>query len=294
MRRACLVLALVALLGGGVATSAPLPGISSGWLLFTRLTEGTWQVWLMDLATGEAQQVSFTAGDKRYPAWRTGQDVAYCTTNQACFTQRLGQKSAEPVLKEIWPVRGVAWSPDGAFMAFSRFREDLIDNANLWVAKTDGSQPRMLTHEPGIQQHAAWSPDGQWIAYSAGQGPQSYELYIVAASGEAPRQLTKGQQEAFLPAWSPDGRWIAFSSSAGGDFDIWVIGADGTGLKPLTRSPGLDTAPSWAPDDSRLIFASSRRGQLELWTMQPDGSDQQPLQPRSDPASDPAWWPGSR
>lgn len=265
---------------------------ASGRLLFTKLTNGTWQVWLMDIGSGQMQQVSYTAGDKRYPVWRSAQEVAYCTTNQTCFSQRLGDERAEPVLKEAWPVRDIAWSPDGTRLAFSRFRTDLADSANLWIADADGTQQRLLTHEPGIQQHAAWSPDGRLIAYAAGQGPHSYELFLVDLNGGAPQQLTHGRHEAFLPSWSPDGRWIAFSSNAGGDYDIWLIGADGTGLTLLTRSAGLDSAPAWTPDGNAIIFATNRRGRLELWTMQSDGSQPQLFQGGTEGFSDPTWWQG--
>src|ERR1041384_6184575 len=36
---------------------------------------------------------------------------------------------------------------------------------DLWVANTDGSQPRRLTENEGIETNPVFSPDGKWIAF---------------------------------------------------------------------------------------------------------------------------------
>ena len=262
---------------------------AAGKLLYSRLTDGTWQIWQVDLSTKEYAQVTFIPGDKRYPRWTPDGQVTYCTSNQTCFQNQIGDQRHDLLLSDLWPVRDVAWSPDGKTLAFSRFRTDLVDSANLWLADADGANRRMLTHEPGIQQHPAWSPDGQWIAYSAGQGYGTYEIYVIRADGTERRRLTTNTTHDFLPAWSPDGAKIAFSADAAGDYDIWVMDADGSHPIQLTQSPGLDTSPSWSPDGARIAFATNRSGMLEIWVMRADGSEQQLLERAEGGVCDPAW-----
>jgi len=275
-------------MSGQATTDAPRPPLT-GQMLSSRLTDGTWQIWQTDFSTQARRQVTFTPGDKRYPAWAADGSVTYCVSNQACFQSRLGESQSEPLLIDLWPVRDAVWSPDGRRLAFARFRTDLVDSANLWVAEEDGAQRRMITHEAGIQEHPAWSPDGQWIAYSAGHGYGTYELYVVRPDGSQRRQLTRNQAHDFLPAWSPDGTQIAFSSDVSGDYEIWVVEADGSNLRQVTRSAGLDTSPAWSPDGRWIAFATNRSGKLELWVMRPDGSDQQILANAEAAACDPAW-----
>ena len=216
----------------------------SGTLTYSRLTNGTWQIWRRDMAAGSGAQLTYSPGDKRYPAWTADGRVSFCTSNQTCFFVAENGEVDEPIFKDLWPLRDVVWSPLGAILAFSKFRTDLIDSANLWTSDLAGVSRQMLTREAGIQSNAALSPDGQRLAYSGGQGPGSYELYVIDADGGNQRRLTTNQHLDFSPAWSPDGRRLAFTSNATGDFEIWTIGVDGSGLTQLTRSPGLDSRPA--------------------------------------------------
>ena len=287
-RRWCWVFFAGWLVAAEVVAAAE-PHQPTGQLLYSRLTDGTWQIWETDLATSERLQVTFTAGDKHYPSWAPDGTVTYCTSNQACFRSQIGDQASDLLLKDLWPLRDVVWSPDKLHMAFSRFRTDLVDSANLWIADASGKERQMLTHDVGIQEHPAWSPDGKWIAYSGGHGYKTYEIYVVSADGTEQRQLTHNESHEFVPAWSPGGTRIAFSSDASGNYDIWVMNADGSNLRQLTDDPALDTRPAWSPDGSQIAFATNRSGTLELWVMQADGTGQQLLEQAEGGVCDPAW-----
>jgi Tol biopolymer transport system component len=259
----------------------------TGQLIYSRLTNGTWQIWKKNLASGERAQLTSSPGDKRYPAWAPDGRVTYCTSNQTCHIVREEQDA--PLLTDLWPLRDVASSPDGKRFAFSKFRADLVDSANVWVTNSDGTGHLMLTHEPGIQYNPMWSPDGTQIAYIGGQGYGTYELYIINADGTERRRLTANGSHEFLPAWSPDGTQLAFASDASGDYEIWIVRADGSALKQLTQSPGLDTRPAWSPDGTQIAFVSNRTGVLEIWVINSDGADPRPLESGESGACDPAW-----
>lgn len=271
------------------AAEPPKRPVIQGKLLYSHLTEGTWQIWQKELATDQETQVTSIPGDKRRPQWGGNGQVAYCTTNYACFENTVGSQAHELRFHELWPVRDLMRSPDGKRLVFSKFRTDVPDQANLWVANGDESSPHMITHEPGIQQQPAWSPDDRTIAYSGGQGPNSYEIYAVKADGTGRTQLTKNQANDFLPAWSPDGKQIAYASNASGDDEIWVMDADGSHQTQLTHSPGLDTNPTWSLDGRSIAFATNRTGEMEIWVMNADGSEQQLLLKAEGGVCDPAW-----
>lgn len=262
--------------------------ILTGQLLYSRLTNGTWQIWKTNLATRQQVQLTSSPGDKRYPAWTPKGQVTYHTSNHRCYWVETG-KPDKPFLDDLWPIRDIAWSPDGAKIAFSRFRTDLVDSANLWIADAAGGKERMITHEAGIQYQPAWSPDGKWIAYIGGHGYGTYELYVVSEDGTERRQLTQNRTHEFLPAWSPDGAQIAFSSDTSGDYEIWVMQADGSNARQLTRSPGLDTRPTWSPDGTKIVFVTNRSGFLEIWAMNPDCTEQHLLEKAQGGVCDPVW-----
>lgn len=291
--RGCSGKCVIAMLSGLWIAVQGCPGWAddsvTGTLLYSRLTEGTWQVWQTDLINGHSTQVTWSPGDKRYPAWTPDGRVSYCTSNQMCLVTRWDGQESESVFTAWQPLRDLVWSPDGRRLAFAKFRTDVVDSANLWVADAAGTAPHMLTQDIGIQYHPVWSPDGRHLAYAAGHGYGTYELYVIDADGANRRRLTHNSSHEFLPAWSPDGQHIAFSSDASGDYEIWVVHADGQGARPLTHSAGLDTRPAWSPDSRRLAFATHRSGRLEIWVMEADGSQPRLLEQGTEGACDPAW-----
>jgi TolB protein len=105
----------------------------------------------------------------------------------------------------------------------------------------DGSRPRRLTWNAGVDADPTWSSDGRRIAFESKRG-ESSEIYVMNADGGGQRRLTREGEDGGDPAWAPDGRRIAFV----GDNGVYVIRADGLGLRRLTRSRD-DRFPGWVP-----------------------------------------------
>ena len=184
---------------------------------------------------------------------------------------RLDGKGAYAIrLPENIDLDGPSWSPDGRLIAFNAYpvvsdTGTVVNNADLWVARADGSHPRLLLNSAntagdpsGIatQQGSSWmwSPDGRSIAIQWPSGdPRGLILNVEIVNvrnGEV-RVLAQGSE----PAWSPDGRRIAFISATGID----VIGADGSGRRRVVRMPTAESdqypvEPSWSHDGKTIAY----------------------------------------
>ncbi|CAN5494183.1 S41 family peptidase [soil metagenome] len=82
---------------------------------------------------------------------------------------------------------------------------------DLWVANADGSQPRRLTVDEGIESNPMFSPDGKLIAFSA-QYDGNTDVYIVPVEGGVPTRLTWHPGADNAKGFTPDGKSVLFTS----------------------------------------------------------------------------------
>jgi tricorn protease len=82
---------------------------------------------------------------------------------------------------------------------------------DLWVANLDGSQPRRLTVDEGIESNPVFSPDGKLIAFSA-QYDGNTDVYIIPVEGGVPKRLTWHPAADAVRGFTPDGKSVLFAS----------------------------------------------------------------------------------
>ncbi len=124
-----------------------------------------------------------------------------------------------------------AWSADGKRLIFAKSSE-------LWIADSDGANPRRLPDPSGFPWNVQFSPDGERIRYALGTmgAPRLWESRI---DGSATHALLPGWHAPVANVqgvWSPDGRFYAFLESPGNVNHIWVL--------PETRSLWLHRSPT--------------------------------------------------
>lgn len=141
------------------------------------------------------------ATDGRSPTWSPdGKSIAFVHISGDDGYDHISVMNADGTglrpLTEIDPggIYGVAWSPDGQRLAFSK----CLAGCNLYAMNADGSGLRQIT-DLAFAQGAAWSPDGEWIAitlsnFSSGGSPM---IAYVAAEGGAAHAVAQG----YSPSW---------------------------------------------------------------------------------------------
>ncbi len=83
---------------------------------------------------------------------------------------------------------------------------------DLWVANTDGSSPRRLTSDKGVEANPVFSPDGEWIAFDA-QYDGNTDVYVVPVEGGIPTRLTWHPYTDTVCSFTPDGSEVLFRSA---------------------------------------------------------------------------------
>ena len=160
-------------------------------------------------------------------------------------------------------VFGVAWSPDGRFLASSG-----LDNAvRLWDATT--GEARQILRDPDhvntLFYGVAWSPDGKFLASASyHQGMHVWEVTTGTRRWVGRAQPTRIRRVA----WSPDGRYLA-SGGDDGSVCLWKA-SDGTLLQQFQGHRGMVMSVAWRPDGTWLVSGGGGRGsgELVIWNMQ--------------------------
>jgi len=99
------------------------------------------------------------------------------------------------------------YSPDGEWIAFTRkYLEDdrWTLGRQLWIMRSDGSDPRQFTAEPNLHVSSmVWSPDAQMLVFvrkDQGDITQPIELWVTTVEGEGLQLLVA---RGYAPQWVP-------------------------------------------------------------------------------------------
>jgi Tol biopolymer transport system component len=175
-----------------------------------------------------------------------------------------------PAAKGCYELTGLAWSPNGRWLAFGASSVSTPSDYNGLHLYNLATQ-RDVRVSGGDFLQLSWSHDGSKLAYLAGLLSPPGSVYVWDLTSSAPAKLldtgTVGRDAA--PTWSPDDRRIAFAtrtvaSGGGRHWFISTIELDGTHRRFLARG----SSPAWSPG-GRLIAYRGACGRIRL--MKPTG-----------------------
>jgi Tol biopolymer transport system component len=244
-------------------------------------TEGEYDVWLADLATGERRNLTGTPDRfEEEPVWWPGRpDVVVFGSDVGAGMESASYPTVVGVdgsgYQILDPEEGgpFALSPDGQMIAYGGY--DDLGKIYRW-----GSGPEVF--DPGSYGLAveklyqpAWSPDSRYLAWKVGgdlTGEGLWQLGVAVFDLEAGTawllhvyEPAGGGMFPHYLSWSPDGEWLAFVTfgepPAGGRVpNLWVARPDGQDETYV----GAGTEPTWSPDGRWLAFGQMRENVLGI------------------------------
>ena len=225
-----------------------------------------YQIYLLNLLTGDAHRVSPGIGKTTCAFFRAGTDeVLYASTHHDVFAK--AKQEEELKFRESGKERRYSWDYDEAMDIFS--------------ANRDGSNLTQLTDAHGYDAEGSYSPDGKYIVFCSLRDayPKSElspkdlkqlevdpsyfgEIYIMNADGSNQTRLTDAPGYDGGPFFTPDGQHIVWRhfSPDGSTADIYTMRLDGSGVRRLTNFDSMSWAPYFHPSGAYVIFASNKLG----------------------------------
>jgi Tol biopolymer transport system component len=196
-----------------------------------------------------------------------GECLAYCKLRGVLSISIVVRDKNGTEVGEILPgagfcgYRSPALAPDHARVAFS-YAEN--GTQQIYTAKLNGEDRKLLAESSGLNNWPVYSPDGKSIAFGSSRDG-NFEIYRMKADGSEVKRLTEHPLQDIRPCFSPDGTRIAFTSHRDGNAEIYVMQSDGTGLTRVTENEGRDDYAAWHPDGKRLAIVSERDGKVDLY-----------------------------
>ncbi|MEH2163471.1 MAG: S9 family peptidase [Nostoc sp.] len=232
---------------------------------------GKQQIWLLNLAGGEAEKISDFAGDVSDFVWSGDSKRLAVIASQPAPETPFNGKTPPPIVIDLF-----------------HFQEDgvgFIDKSreHLYVLDLATHKTEILTQGSFNESLPAWSSDSKNIAFVSKRGEKSdrnnnWDLYVIAAqSGAKARQLTTfpgadcDPDWGSRPAWSPDGKSIAYLQGGSPKlieyavYHLAVIPALGGTPRLLTSRLDRNVVkPRFTKDGKSILFLIEDDGNVHL------------------------------
>ncbi len=224
-----------------------------------------YQIYLMDLETGDTERVSPGTG-KTTCAWihPDGKRVLFASTHEDVEAEVDQKKEYEE--RESGTARKYSWDYDADF--------------EIYEYDLETKEYKNLTNTEGYDAEGAYSPDGKKIVFASNR--QAYdgsmseedqkffkldkkfamEIYTADADGSNVKRLTNEDGYDGGPFFSADGKQICWRrfDRKGLTAEIFTMPVDGGEEKQLTKIGAMSWAPYFHPSGEYLIFTTNKHG----------------------------------
>ncbi len=153
---------------------------------------------------------------------------------------------------------GGAYSPDGKWIAYAKGNE-------IFVAKSDASEPRRLLTTAGTLSDVRWSPEGSVLRFTLNDPKtNARSIWQTSADGTNLHPLLAGWNDTpneCCGNWTPDGKYFVFQAFRDGTANLWARRERGgiflsTSHEPTQLTTGPMNVGSPVPSrDGKKLFA---------------------------------------
>ena len=238
-----------------------------------------YQIYTLDLATGDTRRISPGTGKTTCAFFRPGSDeIEFASTH------------GDPKSKQ-WQDDELAFRASGKER---RYSWDYDPEMDIYAYSEKTGVMKQLTTARGYDAEGSYSPDGQWLVFSSmrdaygrplnerekkelDQNPSYFaEIYIMRADGSDQKRLTSVPGYDGGPFFTHDGSrivWRRFDEQ-GLIADVWTMKPDGSDQKQMTDFGSMSWAPYEHPSGQYFIFSTNKLGfeNFELFAVDAQGT----------------------
>lgn len=247
--------------------------------------DGNWEIYLMDIESGQAVRLTNHPEQDEMPVFGTKQNlIAFCSTRDDTIHKGRLNKARNIFLMNLLTgeLSRVIDSPHddwypalvggGEKLVFVSERDDPRSVpfheklSEIYLYELANGALLRLTQNECDDSSPSVSANGKWILFSSDRSG-NYQLYRMDLKGNMVQPLEAGfpQGNCGAPRYSSDGKQITFFVEFQENADIYLMDQSGTTITRLTNDPAVDSYPSFSPDKRRIIFHSNRTGKYQIY-----------------------------
>ncbi len=233
----------------------------------------TWEIYILDLQTGEETQLTANDVIDAHPDWspdgskivfgsfRDAQGAAYGTADIYVMNSNNGNLLTQ-LTDSSWEDNDPEWSPDGTRIVFKSTRNTQEDGREeIYIMRSDGTELQRLTTTSGFQSDhdPSWSPNSDQILFTRFEGSMIW--------------FNTGN---FAEDWEELTPWNVHRVDLNGNCERLTNSSDagwGVTLYSADTSQILFGTTNWITNDDNHVIGGYHR----LILMDPDGSNQRQL-----------------
>jgi serine/threonine protein kinase len=172
------------------------------------------------------------------------------------WTIDLASGESSRVTNDSGGTGGLAWSPDGRRIAYLTGGTFTGMRATVFTVNTSGSPaPVRLTNTPHSQSGPDWSVDGKFVLFQQTSSEANFDLWFVSAIDHTAKPYQETAYQEFDGRFSPDGNWLAYTANQTGRQEIWVDSFPSPTSKQQVSVDG-GAYPVWRRDGNELFYRS--------------------------------------
>jgi eukaryotic-like serine/threonine-protein kinase len=203
-------------------------------------TQGTADVWILDLKRGTKSRLTFGPGTQLSAVWSADGKTVYYASNvkgaNHIYSKAADGSGAEQTVLEEADAAEIpfGFSSDGRYLVFQRrVTSDPRGNFDIWAIPMFGDhKPFPIVQTPFDDIHPAVSPSGKWMTYQNTESGRS-EIYVTQFPGGGARWQvsTNGGADA---RWRGDGKELYFLDPSD---NLMAVDVDTSGPAPRMGVP---------------------------------------------------------
>ena len=256
------------------------------WVAFPGRDEhGKWDIYLMNLATGNATRVTDESA-------REIKECAISPDLSQIVYECAHESDTAITVKIVASPRGVSrtladvgvvprWRPDGQRIGYMRtakgwYAASLSEKLEIWSIRPDGTDNRLefvdtVAGGPQPSNAFCWSPDGGSIAWVRNHRERYSEVMARELATGKEHQLTFDRKTVDEPLWITDNE-ILFVSTKSGQSSLWVIPAGGGEATQVTQGAVPIMGARISADKRNLVYMQ-QENIAHIWISSIDGSN---------------------